>query len=395
MTRFAAIALALLATGAAHAAGPAEQFAGALDSIDGLLATLTATWEPALIAVATDLLLTLLGIGLFIRFSTLLFQGQDFGAYVLELIKVAAIGGFYTAAIRWAPEAAEVVIDSFTGAAQMAMGFLPDLRPGAIFLRATTTAQELVNAASLAETVPISLIALVIVLFVTLMAGYLLIVLAETYIVTTAGIVLLAFGGLNWTEDFAKRYMIYVVSVGAKLFTLYLTLGFCLSMFEAAQASPDANLLELCLSLAGTAFLGGMLTITIPGMVQGIVNGSSIGMGTGAIMTMGTMAGNVAAKAAMGAVKTTMGARAATGAAVASMGAKSVREAVAMAGGGAGGAVKVGGTVTRDATKAMMNAFGHRTAPAGSIVGELRGMRAAAEAMRDSPPPPPGGGKPD
>jgi len=395
MTRIAVIAVALLAAGTTHAAGPAEQFAGTLNSIDGLLATLTATWEPALIEIASDLLLALLAIGLFIRFSTLLFQGQDFGAYALELIKVAAVGGFYTAAIRWAPEAAEVVVDSFTGAAQMAIGFLPDIRPGAIFLDATTTAQELVDAASLAETVPISLIALVIVLFVTLMAGYLLLVLAEIYIVTTGGIVLLAFGGLNWTEDFARRYMIYVVSVGAKLFALYLTLGFSLSMFEAAQASPDANLLELCLSLAGTAFLGGMLTITIPGMVQGIVNGSSIGMGTGAIMTMGTMAGNVAAKAAMGAVKTTMGARAATGAAVAGMGATSVREAVAKAGGGAGGAAKVGRAAASMGARGVLNAFGHRMAPAGSMVGELKGLRAAAEAMRDSPPPPPGGGKPD
>jgi len=395
MIRLAIIALALLAASAGHAAaGPAEDFGRVLDGIDRQLAAITATWEPALIEIASDLLLTLLGIGLFIRFATLLFQGQDFSAYVFELIKVAAIGGFYTAAIQWAPEAAEVVIDSFTGAAQMAIGFLPDIRPGAIFVSAIDTVMNMVDKATLAETVPVMLIGAVTAVFSVLMSAYFLLVLAETYIVTVGGIVLLAFGGLNWTEDFAKRYMIYVVSVGAKLFALYLTLGFSLLLFQSAQ-TDTTNIFETVLALACAAVLGALLTISIPGMVQGIVNGSSIGMGTGAIMTMGTMAGNVAAKAAMGAVKTTMGARAATGAAVAGMGATSVREAVAKAGGGAGGAVKVGGTVTRNATKAMMNAFGHKASPAGSVLGELRGMRAAAEAMRDSPPPPPGGGKPD
>lgn len=369
-----------------------------LDSLDQHMAAVTATWAPALETIATSLLFALLGISLVIRFGALLFQAQDLGAYILELIKVVAIGGFWLAAIDYAPQVADVVIDSFVGAAQQAQNATTDLRAGSILAQGMALTSVLIAEAGIAETVLVGLLCAVVVVIFAAISAYMLIVLAETYIVTAGGIVLMGFGGLSWTEDIGRRYIVYVLSVGAKLMALHLTVGFALGLVNALTGlNPDLGVIPRTLMLLAAAGIALLLVQSIPGMVQGIVNGSSIGMGTGAIMTMGSMvgqvAGRVAAQTATTSVKSAMGARAATGAAVAGMGATSVREAVAKAGGGVGGVARVGGAATRTASQALAAAFGQQLSPQGTMLSELKGARAAAEALRDAPPDAGGGAK--
>jgi len=368
---------------------------GVLDGLQGDIERTSARWIGPLQEQAQRLLFALLGISLFWRFVEATIRGTDFGGVVMELVRMVMVGGFFLAVIQFSPAWAHAVVQSFTGAAQLAQGGVAaPTTAGMVLAQGIDFVLALLDAATMTEKLLVGLLGGVILLMFAAISAYMLLVMAEMYIVTAGGVLLLGFGGSDWTSDFARRYLIYVVSVGAKLFALLLVVGFATGIFDTWTAGTASTITRL-FALVGVVFVAMILVTMLPGMVQGIINGSSIGSGGPALTGMMTGVSSAVAGGVMSGVKMAAGARAATGAAVAGMGATSVREAVAKAGGGAGGAAKVGRAAASMGARGVLNAFGHRMAPAGSMVGELKGLRAAAEAMRDSPPPPPGGGKPD
>ena len=49
--------------------------------------------------------------------------------------------------------------------------------------------------------------------------------LVESYFVISSGVILMGFGGSQWTNQFAINIIRYAVSVGAKLFMVQLVIG--------------------------------------------------------------------------------------------------------------------------------------------------------------------------
>jgi type IV secretion system protein TrbL len=140
-------------------------------------------------------------------------------------------------------------------------------------------------------------------------AGQLMVTLIESYIVVSAGLFFLGFSGSRWTLPFSEKYVAYAVSVGIKLFMLYLIVG--LGQTLASQwtvlftpgviASPDVYI-----GVAGSALVFMLLGWQIPSLAASLMNGSPI-------MTLGT-AGSTLGTMAAGGATIVAGGLAATGA---------------------------------------------------------------------------------
>ncbi|NBO65596.1 MAG: hypothetical protein EBU88_12280, partial [Acidobacteria bacterium] len=85
--------------------------------------------------------------------------------------------------------------------------------------------------------------AIVILVCFGLMAANMIEALIESYIVISAGVIMMGFGGSHWTNDYAKKLLIYAVSVGAKLFLIQLMVGLCERLIsQLASEFNGANL---------------------------------------------------------------------------------------------------------------------------------------------------------
>jgi type IV secretion system protein TrbL len=136
-----------------------------------------------------------------------------------------------------------------------------------------------------------------------LIAALQVVALVESYIFTYAGILFLGFGGSRFTRDFAQRYLVGIVAVGAKLFVIQLIIGLAVVLVKQWDADIDANQtildIGLVLRIAGGSIVFLALAKMIPSMVQGMINGASYSSAT--TMINATMAGaNVGASAANG-----------------------------------------------------------------------------------------------
>jgi type IV secretion system protein TrbL len=134
--------------------------------------------------------------------------------------------------------------------------------------------------------------------------------LVESYLVLGAGVILLGFGGSRWTVGYTERYIGSVISVGFKLFMVYLvtSVGMTLSQQWVAVAktigntpSPSRTGFDLC--AAAIVFL--CVAWKVPGLAAGILGGHSALsggdlVGTGSAVAAGA-AGGVAVLATGGA----------------------------------------------------------------------------------------------
>ena len=147
--------------------------------------------------------------------------------------------------------------------------------------------------------------ALVLVVCFALIAAFLVLALVESYIVISAGVLFMGFGGSRWTKDFAAKIIVYALSVGAKLFVLQLIVGLGQQIFNTLLQNYQANTSDLLVSV-GSAIVMLALVKIIPDLIQGLINGVSIG-GGGVLIGTGTGAASSAWDASWGSVKGTAG----------------------------------------------------------------------------------------
>lgn len=141
----------------------------------------------------------------------------------------------------------------------------------------------------------------IILICFVLIAALEVIALVESYIFMYGGIIFLGFGGSQFTSDIAKRYMMGLLSVGAKLFTIQLIIGtgqrLLHSWADLVIHTPGIMDLEVIFSIVGGAVLMLALAKSIPELAQTIANGACFGT-PGTIISGGAGAAN--ATAAMG-----------------------------------------------------------------------------------------------
>ncbi|MEK8137942.1 P-type conjugative transfer protein TrbL [Morganella morganii] len=227
---------------------------------------------------AKYLLFTLGIIALVLKMVPLVLKGADLGEIIKELIIFVLIIGIWLAFIINAKEWTDAIINSFMKLAQLANQTSMQATPVGIlkqgFIVVGKVFTDPINPITLLTQV---ICALIIMIIYAKIAFYLLKVMLETYIVSYGGIILLGFGGIAFTSDYAKRYFTYVISCGIKLFMTLLIIGFggnFIASFLTLNFTEFAN----CVAIVAVVVMLMMLAEGIPDMAQSMmVTGASLG----------------------------------------------------------------------------------------------------------------------
>lgn len=307
-------------------------------SMTGLLVLIQNTsndWGPRLHGDAVTVFWSLALIQFIWTFVPLVFKQADFSELIGELIRFLMIIGFFNILLDHSTEWAGTIIDSFRQAGAHAAS-LPtsELMPGDMFAMAVEFSRSILSGISIFNgslNIVVALAALIVLLSFSFIAAFVFVTLVEAYVVINASVLFMAFGASQWTREYTLAVIRYTVSVGAKLFIVTLIVGLILSVAEkwqAAYTNDEASLM----TLVGLSLICAYLTKTIPDLIAGMINGSSMGGGS----SLGGMAAAVAAGAAA-AVATIATAGAAAPAAAGAPGAAGSGASAASAASGSGG----------------------------------------------------------
>ncbi|EMG0348682.1 P-type conjugative transfer protein TrbL [Salmonella enterica] len=248
-------------------------------------------WLPPLQKAATYLLFTLGIIALVLKMVPLVLKGADLGEIIKELIIFILVISLWYAIIINAKEWTDAIIDSFMKLANLANKNSMEATPVGILKQGFVVVSKIFTGSYNPITLLTQVIcALVIMVIYAKISFYVLKVMLETFIVSYGGIVLLGFGALNFTSDYAKRYVTYVISCGIKLFMVLLIVGFG-GNFIASFLSLNFTLFGNCVAIVAIALMLMFIAEQIPEAAQSMITGASLGGGNMNIGgTLATMA---------------------------------------------------------------------------------------------------------
>lgn len=254
------------------------------------------------------------------------------------LFKVMSLSFFAMVLVK-APEWVPAIIDSFKAAGVGVGGGTAVMSPSAVFDQGLQVASSLMQLSSdaapstggmimntltnsgqglgkfMLSSIIIGIAAIFIVLGYGLIAVQLLITLIESYLIIGGGAIMLGFSGSRWTHNLSEKYLGYAISVGVKLFTMYLIIGFGSSFTQALKdtitaayaAHPEGPSFGEYLGVGGASLFYGVTGYMAPGMagsmLAGTVSmslqnvGAAAGMVGGAPVAAGLAAGAAGARA--------------------------------------------------------------------------------------------------
>lgn len=306
--------------------------AGVIQSLQDEFRNQTGAWFGPLKDIATWLLISLATIAWAWSAGQMVLRNADLQEFVVELVRLVIFVGFFLGLILNADTWSAAVIEGFMWAGNQAAGATISgaINPAAILERGFILSSRIIDASGRLTFLAFAILALVALVLYAVIAAYALLVMAEMYIVTAAGVLLLGFGGSQWTSDYAKRYITYCVSVGAKLYVLFLIVGLGEQFIYSWAMGEDKSQFAVVLAIIGVLIMLVLLVKMLPDIIQGIINGTSIGSGTPSITGMAAAVGGAAIGAGVGAAG----------------GAMAVKEASNLAGSqlGGGGGIASGGS---------------------------------------------------
>ena len=287
----------------------------ALDAtvVDGMIQTFSdasKAWEAPLLKIAIDLFWMLATIQFAWAMIGLAFKGADFNAWISTIVTQIMFIGFMSWLLTKFSWIAGSIIETFRKAAGQASG-QNFFSPSDFFIKAWKLVGDIYDKTSLLEpgnSLGLIIAGIIIMICFALICAFMVVALVEMYIVISASVLLMGFGGSQWTKDYAIRAVQYAVSVGAKLFVLQLIAGLGVDLMDGWIASTDTKSLEHIVGMIGCSVILLALTKMIPEIIQGIINGTSIGNGGALTSAMSAVAGG-----AMGAAVATAGQSAAVG----------------------------------------------------------------------------------
>jgi len=228
---------------------------------------------------------------------------QSFTSVVVK--KIMGIGFFFfilSNASYWIP----AIVNSLKKSGQMASG-TNELTPSEVFDTGIDIANVVLTGlhdkslfTDFMTVVVGGLAALLVVIAFLIITGQLIIALIESYIVISAGVLFLGFGGSRWTTDFTQKYISYAFATGIKLLMLYLIIGVGMQQANTWAALLADNTFTNILTVMGGAMLLAFLAFQIPNMAAGMLSGAPSMTAGAAAGTMGAIAaGTVAAGASV------------------------------------------------------------------------------------------------
>ena len=258
---------------AAPKACAAEVANNSLDKIVTLYRDKASSWETTLRNYALTLFFLLATIEFVVSVIRLALRGSDASEWLAELVNQVLFLGFFLALLHNSSAWAKAIVDSFRAAANQAAissGGSSNLAPSDIFDTGLSIASKVADQTSLfspASSLGLIVCALVILISFALIAAFLIVSLVESYVVISAGVLLMGFGGSRFTKDYAVRTMTYAVSVGAKLFVLQLLIALGQQIFQALSQSFEAKTTDIFV-VVGSAIVMLALVKIVPEMIQ-------------------------------------------------------------------------------------------------------------------------------
>lgn len=278
------VVLVTATTVLAQGIGPPAPLTPSLGFIDEYK-QLRGIWFFELFPAARDLFWTLATLELVLSFILWMAAWFHFDTLAQHLFKkILFISAGYAILLHadtWIPD----IIDSFTTLGQQ-ISHVP-LTPGFVLAQGRSVAITMLKAmgvtawfTNLTGAIMALLSAIVVFLSYALIAMELAVTLVESYVVTGAGVFLLAFVPFRGTAALTERFLGYVIAVGIKLFIVYALVG------AGAQLAPSwaafvtsGNIFDLNipLNIAAAALVFFMLAHKIPALAGSLALGT-VGM---------------------------------------------------------------------------------------------------------------------
>ena len=356
-----------------------------LTELENQVSTAAKGWETTIMDAAKSLFWILATIEVGIAAVWLALQAASLDSWFAELVRRIMFIGFFAFVLTQGPTFARAVVDSLFqigaggGSASPAEVFDAGIRVASQMSQQAQFGVFEDNALAIAAVLAMG----VVVICFSLVAAIFVSVMVEMYVGLLAGMIMLGLGGSSHTKDFAIKYLVYAFSVGMKLMALVMIAkigsDILLGLAEAPTATSEQFITTL--AIAGISVVVFVIAMYVPPILQGVVQGASVGGGMEAIRH-----GGQAASAALGAGFLTIGAaNRGFGAASAARAGGSSLASAALRGMQAG----VGGAAGAVGSAAKEKAIGSPGAYAGSMLGLANAKLDQPSGRPGTTPPPP------
>ncbi len=279
-----------------------------LDTVVTKYHTAAKGWEPVLRQAAKNLFLTLCVISLvFTAGFGFLRGGMGLGDFFAEFLRFGITMGFFYYLLENGPVIAKAIIDSMTQIGQNASStYNVKLTPSDICTQGFGLIYDAVSEfgkSDYATGILVIVIALMIALVYAVIAAQMVVLLCSSWILIYGGVFYLGFGGGNWTSEIAKNYFKTILAQAMQVFTFCLLLGIGQAEIRNLTVglrttknvvvanywwlfgiggeptkvvqSETLTMTGMCVALVFAVILC-ILVGRVPGLVAGVINGSSI-----------------------------------------------------------------------------------------------------------------------
>lgn len=261
-----------------------------VSAILGPFITQATSWQSVLQGYATQLFWLLVLIQFTWNAVQLVIQQADVEEWLMNLVRqIFYIGLFYFLLTNAVP-LANAIITSFRQAgseASVAAGGTATFGVSDIFnigvnlFTQAISNIDLLNPMQWSSALVTTFAAFILMICFACIAATMVVALVESYLVIYASVLMFGFGGSTWTNGYALTALRYSVSVGVKLFALTLIAGLGEGVFQDIQETFETNTVDAAQLgiIVGIAIIFVLVIKTIPDLIQGIINGTSLGQG--------------------------------------------------------------------------------------------------------------------
>lgn len=258
-----------------------------LSELENQVVAATRDWQSTIMDAARSLFWILAAIEIGLAAIWLALAAASLDSWFAELVRRILFVGFFAFVLDQGPGFAHAVVDSLfaigagQGSASPAEVFDAGIRVASALSEHASFGVFEDNALAIASVIAMG----VVVICFSLVAAIFVSVMVEMYVGLLAGMIMLGLGGSSFTKDFALRYLIYAFSVGMKLMALVMIARIGSEVLLGLASAPisGSEPLVSTLSIAGISVVVFIISLYVPSIVQGVVQGVSVSQGGEAI----------------------------------------------------------------------------------------------------------------
>jgi type IV secretion system protein TrbL len=258
-----------------------------LTELETQVVTAARDWQATVMDAAQSLFWLLAAIEIAIAAVWLAIQAASLDSWFAELVRRIMFIGFFAFVLDQGPDFAHSVVDSLfqlgagNGSASPAEVFDAGIRVASKMSQQAQFGLFEDNALAIAAVFAM----VIVVICFSLVAAVFVAVLIEMYVGLLAGMIMLGLGGSSFTKDFSIRYLVYAFSVGMKLMALVMIARIGSSVLIGLAQAPTAESEQFmtAMTIAGISVVVFIISLYVPSIIQGVVQGVSVSGGMEAI----------------------------------------------------------------------------------------------------------------